>query len=215
MRCGHCKGTGVDVAHVRSCYGMAVATPTSDMVDAVVALQEGAQDPFNPASDKQVVYALGLQDERVLPAGVRAYSEAELRKMERVDVSAHIMMLRELPWKGGKSRLLMYKDVIAGRYALLVDGVWKFYQVSKPDKGRWEGYTFIKMLVGSPGDYKEVQMRAEERSKILQRINRDVQQAMLDYGLHSGVCGKCSSPLTDPQSLERGIGPVCAKKMGW
>lgn len=31
---------------------------------------------------------------------------------------------------------------------------------------------------------------------------------------HEGVCGRCCRPLTDPESIARGIGPECIKKMG-
>src|ERR1700752_4765990 len=30
---------------------------------------------------------------------------------------------------------------------------------------------------------------------------------------HEGTCGRCARPLTDPQSIARGIGPECASKM--
>lgn len=31
---------------------------------------------------------------------------------------------------------------------------------------------------------------------------------------HEGQCGRCNRPLTDPESIARGIGPECIKKMG-
>jgi hypothetical protein len=31
---------------------------------------------------------------------------------------------------------------------------------------------------------------------------------------HEGVCGRCARPLTDPESIARGIGPDCLAKMG-
>lgn len=30
---------------------------------------------------------------------------------------------------------------------------------------------------------------------------------------HEGQCGRCNRPLTDPESIARGIGPECIKKM--
>lgn len=30
---------------------------------------------------------------------------------------------------------------------------------------------------------------------------------------HEGTCGRCNRPLTDPESISRGIGPECIKKM--
>jgi hypothetical protein len=31
---------------------------------------------------------------------------------------------------------------------------------------------------------------------------------------HEGCCGRCGRPLTTPESIDRGIGPDCAEKMG-
>lgn len=31
---------------------------------------------------------------------------------------------------------------------------------------------------------------------------------------HEGQCGRCNRPLTDPESITRGLGPDCRKKMG-
>ena len=35
------------------------------------------------------------------------------------------------------------------------------------------------------------------------------------YGKQTGHCCICSRELTDPQSVARGIGPICASKFGW
>jgi hypothetical protein len=29
---------------------------------------------------------------------------------------------------------------------------------------------------------------------------------------HMGACGRCGRPLTDPESIQRGLGPICASK---
>lgn len=39
----------------------------------------------------------------------------------------------------------------------------------------------------------------------------DMQQLAVYYGLEMGECSVCGRPLTDPDSLRSGIGPVCAK----
>lgn len=35
------------------------------------------------------------------------------------------------------------------------------------------------------------------------------------YGKHTGSCACCGRELTNPESIDRGIGPVCAEKYGW
>jgi hypothetical protein len=32
---------------------------------------------------------------------------------------------------------------------------------------------------------------------------------------HSGVCSRCKRTLTTPESISRGLGPVCAEKVTW
>lgn len=39
-----------------------------------------------------------------------------------------------------------------------------------------------------------------------------INDAQLKF-FHEGRCGKCGKPLTDPESIKRGIGPECAKSM--
>lgn len=44
---------------------------------------------------------------------------------------------------------------------------------------------------------------------------RDPKAAAEAYGKKYGVCCICSRELSDPVSVERGIGPICADRMGW
>jgi hypothetical protein len=39
--------------------------------------------------------------------------------------------------------------------------------------------------------------------------------AAIAYGKQFGECAICARELTDPVSIERGIGPICAGKFGW
>lgn len=47
------------------------------------------------------------------------------------------------------------------------------------------------------------------------RISDDMQKAIVYYGQHSGECAICGRPLTDPESIKNGIGPVCALNQGF
>lgn len=205
VKCGSCKKHHATTAEVRECYARAGRFTES-------GLEKVTGGPQWPASDKQKAYVLGLQDERVLPAYWQPMDRAQLDLMERDEVNGIIVMLKSFTYKEQKPPVT--PDIEPGRYALHDGDRWHFYEVTK-GKGRWEGYTFTKRLIGSPGDYQKANMGRPERERVNETIAKDAKQAMLDYGLHSGVCGKCSSPLTDPDSLARGIGPVCARKMGW
>lgn len=105
-------------------------------------------------------------------------------------------------------------DVPEGRYAVTgEDGTTKFYRVDVPTEGRWAGYTFVERQAGD--DLFKVRNR-DERNSILAKIAADgIEAAMLRYGRELGHCGHCGRTLTNPDSLERGIGPICAAKMGF
>lgn len=203
MRCAHCKEKDVDIAHVRECSG--VPEPTCKGMGG--------------ATDRTKNYYMRLQGERVLPNFWVKQTRADLDLMTWSDVSAGIDILKGFVRKGPDSPPL---DVPAGRYALKLPAawwgdnlIWKFFQVND-GKTNWKEHKFVVRLIGAPGDYQKLTLRRDEQEAMLRKIDQaGTRNAMLAYGLHSGVCGKCSSPLSDPTSLARGIGPKCAAKMGW
>lgn len=109
------------------------------------------------------------------------------------------------------------EDVVpAGRYAVATDdgavNELAFYKVDRPTEGRWAGYVFVKHLVG--GDEQRMSFAASKA--VLQKIAQaGAEQASIRYGHEIGECGICGRRLTNDDSRERGIGPVCAANMGW
>lgn len=47
------------------------------------------------------------------------------------------------------------------------------------------------------------------------RLARDPLAHALAHGRETGQCAICSRTLSDPASLEAGIGPICARNFGW
>ena len=202
------------IDHVKECAAVEQGLPSTDKFndDGLNPVNDG---PKWPASPKQMEYVLGLQRERRLPEYWVEYTRESLALLERDEVSGLITQLKAFTRKDSSKDQPEW-TMPPGRYAILSDeDGWFFYQVDKPTEGRWKGYTFIVRLIGAPGDYRKVKMSPEGRRIALRLIEADPQKAMVDYGLHSGVCGVCSSPLSDPESLARGIGPICATKSGW
>lgn len=99
-----------------------------------------------------------------------------------------------------------------GRYAILDDGVTKFYKVDVPTEGKWTGYVFVK--VQASDDFHNIRGR-EAREHIVNEIAKDPEAAMLLYGRELGKCGHCGRTLTDEDSRARGIGPICAGKVAF
>ncbi|ALH46151.1 hypothetical protein SEA_SQUID_47 [Mycobacterium phage Squid] len=107
-------------------------------------------------------------------------------------------------------------EVPAGRYAIdttihAINGT-AFYKVDRPTGGRWAGYVFVKQIVGD----EERRLSQKQGGTILRRIaEAGAEAASARYGHEIGECGVCGRTLTNDESRERGIGPICAEKMGW
>ncbi|UFW91072.1 DUF6011 domain-containing protein [Bradyrhizobium barranii] len=54
----------------------------------------------------------------------------------------------------------------------------------------------------------------DKQAKIVEAA-ADPHAAAVAYGRRTGSCACCGRALTDPSSIERGIGPVCAENYGW
>ena len=106
--------------------------------------------------------------------------------------------------------------------------------------GRYAESYFVSLLVGpdNTSDYIYIgkmdpwscQMRTTAASKvaadsfpvtlfnrIIARVWMDDHAAYESFGYrthHEGTCGRCGRPLTVPESILTGIGPVCREKMG-
>lgn len=100
----------------------------------------------------------------------------------------------------------------AGRYAVERDGGLRFFRVDRPTEGRWAGHTFVK---AQAGDDLCPLRDLQSRDMVLREIAWNAPEAMLRYGREIGACGHCGRTLTNDESRARGIGPVCAGKMGW
>ncbi|AXN53317.1 hypothetical protein PBI_THONKO_45 [Mycobacterium phage Thonko] len=107
-------------------------------------------------------------------------------------------------------------EVPAGRYAIdTAEGAINevaFYRVDRPESGKWAGFVFVKHIVGDD----EQRLGKAQGHKIIDRIAEvGAEAASARYGHEIGECGICGRQLTNDDSRERGIGPVCARKVGW
>lgn len=102
--------------------------------------------------------------------------------------------------------------VPAGYYAVGEDDDLRFYQVDKPTTGRWKGYVFIK--VQASDEFHQIKS-IPERARILTEIAKDARGAAIRYGKKIGRCSICNRTLTKPNSIDMGIGPICASRQGW
>lgn len=210
VTCGNCHAKHPSVLEVRACYGTRYVAPGT-----------AADLPPLPATEKQMAFLIRLLDERMADTSAeRAAVAARLIAQGRKDVSiaiTHLLLQPKLgttsaaPYASAVPTAAIAQPVPAGRYAIGEKGDTKFYRVARPTEGRWAGYAFVK--VQASDEFYPV--RGSAAREVLAKIAVDPKAAMLRYGLELGACGHCGRTLTRPESIERGIGPVCYSKMGW
>lgn len=108
-----------------------------------------------------------------------------------------------------------------GRYAV-PGGVSRLKVLVKRPKAdsKWHGWIFVS----DAAEYGNRQKYGNQRpghyyhGKIVDQLKviaADPAAATIAYGKITGHCGVCGLPLENPDSVKRGIGPVCASKMGY
>jgi hypothetical protein len=96
-------------------------------------------------------------------------------------------------------------------YALETPAGLHFYRV-RTGKGKWAGFQFVDRLIGHPGDFLHTPVKGANRKAVLNLIGQDAKSAAVRFSREYTVCAVCNSPLTDPVSMETGLGPICAKR---
>lgn len=107
----------------------------------------------------------------------------------------------------------------AGRYAIVgKDGsTVRMYRVSYGTAGKWKGFRFIVRLRADGGHtFQEDRIAdAAHRAAIFAYLTAHTEECAARYGHLTNHCGMCNRVLSDPESIARGIGPICAGKAGW
>lgn len=106
-----------------------------------------------------------------------------------------------------------------GRYAV-PNSPTRLKVLIKRGKGKWGGWIFVSDVAayGHRTKYGKQSPNGYYYGKIqdsLRIILSDPAAASKEYGRITGHCGVCGAPLENPESVKRGIGPVCATKMGY
>lgn len=190
-----------------------VTVETSPELDPFAGLEDIPAEPplreADRATAKQVAFLTSLREER----DVFGRDPAGMTKREASEEIDRLLKQPPVATRGATSEPVA--DVPAGRYALdKLDGGAAFYQVDRPTEGRWAGYCFVKLLIGAPGDWRKERV-GNWRSIVSRIAEAGPREAAIRFGMESGYCGRCGSPLSNEESLRLGIGPVCRDKAGW
>lgn len=110
------------------------------------------------------------------------------------------------------------QSIPAGYYAITGKaGEVRQYRVTVGKAGKWKGFRFIVRLIATGGhDFLETKIAdRDHRDALLTYIGHHAAECSAAYGHLTNRCGLCNRVLSDTESIEKGIGPICAGKVGW
>lgn len=197
IKCGHCGDRHASIEEVKACS---------------VRVAVKVEAPL--ATERQVAYLNDLLAKRVQPDWSTVNGSADAidpESMTKVEASEAIKVMLAQPVKVNVTEI---PDTVPdGRYAYLHEELGKilFYRVVT----RRDGNRIVQKVLGAPGDFRYVGISPTEKAHAIKAIAADPGFASQMFGIKVGACGVCGSPLTDPESIARGIGPICAKKYDW
>lgn len=97
--------------------------------------------------------------------------------------------------------------VECGYYAVEYAGALRFYAV-REGKGKWAGRTFVNRYASD----ELLPVNRTEAGAVRGLIAADPHTAAMRFARELTRCYRCGRMLTDEESRERGIGPVCIEK---
>lgn len=186
---------------------------------------------FRAATDKQRVLIEKLLAEKDLTGTAYENWTPEWNKATTKGASTAINFLLTLPKaaKVTEAPKVDFSGIPESHYAIVDDGITQFFRVIIGKK-KWDGYRFVERLIGAPGDWRKVKVPPAQSAHILARIDSDKfndvgewsdgednwlegpKAAAVRYSRRFTCCAACNAPLSDPDSITRGLGPVCAAR---
>ncbi len=206
MGCRGCEGTCCTGVGNVPCSCEPEPEPESDQPAFQRGTSSDKPTKIKPASQLSIDYMRNLISERY-PDVSEEYIQSVIDQGQR-RVSQAITKLKGMPLDG---LYVEASDVVEvevnrhgipiGRYALRDDeGTVHFYSLSADG-----------IFVQASDEFHRVSKR-KTQARIIKDIQADPEAASALYGRELGVCGRCGRTLTDEDSRERGIGPVCMEK---
>lgn len=169
------------------------------------------------ATPKQVSFIGKLLSERQHPADWAALDLDALSVGEASDIIGKLLKAPFLVTEKAVDGLDL-SNVPHGHYAAQDDsGTIRFFHISNTNRpeyrGNYKGWIFVSVQAGDDfhkqGAQRPGQSYSGKSVAALRNIAADPFTASKLYGQTIGRCGVCGHTLTDPISIERGIGPIC------
>ena len=231
--CHACKGRGyfkTSAEHRRKTRGQVIANKARKLADAQGIFEENHPDLIkalkNMTSWNDFAQSLceqygtrgSLSDKQVAAAERMVAKTAATRAAkatEREETVVDLSRIREMFNKASEGRV---KPPTYRAEGLIISPA--------PNHGKNPGCLYVKFANGvyvgkitAENTFYEVNAGFEGADQpsvatCLQTIAADPRAAAVRYGQKYEICSCCGATLTDPVSIEAGIGPTCAKNFG-
>lgn len=130
-----------------------------------------------------------------------------LKELIRMGREHAAKMSKEVPAQRREFASELAGQVPAGRYAITAEaGHTLFVRVVKFDSGAF-------IVVQEIGDDEQRMSKVVARQALQKIVDAGIEESSMRYGREIGVCGVCGRKLTNEDSRQLGIGPVCAEKL--
>lgn len=149
--------------------------------------------------------------ERQVDAVLRVKAQDEARTKERKQTGRDLTVLPV-----GRTYAAVTNESGATTF-LIFDRPADLDRYKQPNK--WAGWVFVKQFIGGIGEGQRLgsQRPGESYSgqwaNLVDQVIADPMGAVQRFGRELGICGVCNLPLTNEESREFGIGPVCRAKL--
>jgi hypothetical protein len=159
------------------------------------------------ATEPQRSFITTLRSERVLAADVDARLTDRLPTMDARLASQTITWLLAQP-KKAMSDIETATEPEPGYYSVTWNGALRFYCV-REGQGRWAGRRFLNRFRSDDLD----RPTRQEVKDVYAAILANPAEAQKRFADETVCCYVCGRRLTDAESRELGIGPVCRKEI--
>lgn len=198
IKCGNCKNHHESVQAVRACYGQPIPA-TSGVAPGVKNVK--------PATEKQIAFIQRLQQERGQALDATALPLTSKTASLLIE---HLMALPKVAPAAHPQAVAQ-----AAKAEPLTDGMYLkdevIYKIQKAVHG--SGHLYAKRLVPGEGyGSKATFVYAPGAMKALTLADRMTLEQAKAFGALYGTCCVCGRTLTNEDSIEAGIGPVCGKR---
>jgi hypothetical protein len=174
-------------------------------------------------SMREAVRKYGKLTPGQLAASIRCVEKFEAAKAARAvaqaAVVAHVATLPVLDISHITSAFERARDAGIKRPKLrLFSGIGSYEFSRAPDTGRNPGAVYVNDDRGAylgmvtQGKFRKSRDCDAGNEQEVMKVCTDPAQAAIAYGKKFGCCSVCNRELSDPVSVERGIGPICADR---